>query len=164
VLATGAVVLSSLELSLSRSRVLLSSSSEVISVFSGEVSGSVVGRVSVDHGTKSVSSSVNGSVLEGEVSDVVFIDHAENWLLLNVVVLGLLVVLLLSSFEFSESIVTDEVGSDLLGLAVVAVQGSGETTGSKTVQISLFRAFNLKVGFGLVRLLYQVPVFVPVIV
>jgi len=164
VLASRAVVLGGLELSLSRGRILLGSSSKVISVLGGEVALSVVRSVSVDSGAESVSSTVDRSVLEGEVSDVVFIDHAENGLLLNIVVLGLLVVLFLSSFEFSESIITDQMGGLLFGLAVVARQRSREATGSKTVQISLFRAFNLQIWFGLVSLLLQKPVFVPVIV
>jgi len=164
VLASRALVLSGLELSLSRVRILLGRSSEVISVFSGEVALSVVRSVSVNNGAESVSSTVDRSVLEGEVSNVVFIDHAENWLLLNIVVLGLLVVLLLSSFEFSKSIVTDQVVSDLLRLAVVAIQSSRESTGSKTVQIRLFRAFKLQIWFGPVRLFPQKPVLVPVIV
>lgn len=79
-------------------------------------------------------------------------------------VFRLLIVLLFSSFEFSESIITDKVGSHLLRLAVVAVQGSGQATGGKTVQIVFFRAFNLKVGLGMVRLFHIEPVFVPVIV
>lgn len=113
---------------------------------------------------ESMRSAIDGSVLERQVSNVVFIDHAEDWFLLNVVVLGLLVVLFFSSFQFPESIVTDQVSSLLLGLAVVDVQGCGEPTGSKTVQIGLFRAFNLEVGLGTVSLLVQMPVFVPVIV
>jgi len=121
-------------------------------------------RVGVDDSAEAMRSAIDGSVLERQVSNVVFIDHAEDWFLLNVVVLGLLVVLLFSSFQFPESIVADQVGSLLLGLAVVDVQGRGEPTGSKTVQIGLFGAFNLEVGLGTVSLLVQMPVFVPVIV
>jgi len=142
----------------------------------------------VNDSAESMRSAIDGSVLERQVSNVVFIDHAEDWFLLNVVVLGLLVVLLFSSFQFPlqsekaviktshkqvkhartrkvtyESIVADQVGSLLLGLAVVDVQGRGEPTGSKTVQIGLFGAFNLEVGLGTVSLLVQMPVFVPVI-
>lgn len=74
-LASRATALSGLELSLSRVRILLSGSSEVISVFGSEVALSVVGSVSMDNGAESISSSVDGSVLEGKVSDVVFVDH-----------------------------------------------------------------------------------------
>lgn len=156
--------MSSLKFSLSRVRVLLSSLTEVVSVFSSEVALPMVVRMGVDDSSKAVSSALNRSVLKGQISDVVFIDHAENWLLLNEMILRVLEVLVFSGFEFSESIITDQVFGLLLGLAVIAVQGSGESTGSKTVQIGFFRAFDLHIWLELVRLLHQKPVFVPVIV
>jgi hypothetical protein len=163
-LTSRASVLSSLKFSLSRVRVLLGRLTEVVSVFSSEVALSMVVRVGVDGSSKSMSSALNRSVLEGQISNIVFIDHAENWLLLNEMILRVLEVLVFGGFEFSESIVTNQVGGLLLGLAVVAIQSSGESTGSKAVQIGFFRAFDLHIWLHLVRLLHQKPVFVPVIV
>lgn len=109
-----------MEVSLSRSRVLLGCLSVVISVFSSEVSLPVVVRVLVNHSAESLLGTVNGSVLKREVSNVVLIDHAEYGFLLNEVILRVLEVLVFSTFEFSKSIVTDETASVLLRLAVVA--------------------------------------------
>lgn len=109
-----------MEVSLSRSRVLLGCLSVVISVFSSEVSLPVVVRVLVNHSAESLLGTVNGSVLKREVSNVVLIDHAEYRFLLNEVILRVLEVLVFSTFEFSKSIVTDETASVLLRLAVVA--------------------------------------------
>lgn len=100
-LTSRASVLSSLKFSLSRVRVLLGRLTEVVSVFSSEVALSMVVRMGVDGSSKSMSSALNRSVLEGQISNIVFIDHAENWLLLNEMILRVLEVLVFGGFEFS---------------------------------------------------------------
>lgn len=121
------IVLSSLKCSLSLIGVSLGSLTEVVTVLSCEIALSVVRRMSSDHGSESLSSSLNWSVLQGEVSDVVLVNHAENWLPLNGVSFGVLVISILSTFEFSESVVTNKLFGLLLGLAVVGTERSRDS-------------------------------------
>lgn len=81
-----------------------------------------------DHGSESLSSSLNRSVLQGKVSNVILVNHAENWLLLNGVNFRVLVISILSTFEFSESVVTNKLCGLLLRLAVVDTERSRDST------------------------------------
>ena len=68
---------------------------------------------------KTFLSSLNWSVLKREIGDVVLVDHIEDGFLLNCMDGRVLEILLVHSFHFPKSIITDQLFSLLLGLAVV---------------------------------------------
>ena len=84
--------------------------------------------VSGDDGSETLGSSLNGSVNEGELSNVVLVDHAEDGLLLADVDLRVANLSLVGSLEFSEAIITDEVVSLLLGFTVDRAKRGGKST------------------------------------
>ena len=59
----------------------------------------MAGLVSWDHSSEALGSSLHGSVNEGELGDVVLVDHAKDGLLLADVHLGLLNFLLIGRLE-----------------------------------------------------------------
>ena len=75
--------------------------SEVVSVLSCKVSGIFFGTMAWDDSAKSRVSSLHGSVNQGQLSDVVLVDHAEDWLLLLDVDLWVLHFILIGSEQLS---------------------------------------------------------------
>ena len=73
----------------------------VVSVFGGPVTGVVVVRVVRKDGPKSAAGSLHGPVNERQLRDVVFVDHAQHWLLFLEVCLRLLNLLLVRRLKFS---------------------------------------------------------------
>jgi len=117
---------------------------EVIAGLRGETTRSMVGGVVHNDGAKALLGAFNRSILEREVGDVVLVNHAEDWLPLNLVNFGLLIEVLVHGLEFPESIVADQLRGNLLRLAVVDAKRSGKSTGSEAVQICLFVSFLTK--------------------
>lgn len=117
---------------------------EVITGLGGETTCSVMGGVVHNDGTETLLSTVDGSVLEGEIGDVVLVNHAEDGLLLNLVNFGFLIEILVHGFELPEAIIADQLVGYLLGFAVVDAKGCGKATGSEAVQICLFGPFLTK--------------------
>ena len=89
-----------LELSSGLSRRLVTLLTEVISVLSAEVASLVSLRVAGDNGSKALGCGVDGSVDEGQLGNVVLVDHPQDGLLLAYVYLGVSNLLLGSSLEF----------------------------------------------------------------
>lgn len=88
------------------------------SVFSFEVTLTVIGRMGGNNCSEALGGSLDGSVLERKVSDVVLVDHLQDGFLLNCVNCGVLEVNVFSSSEFPKSIIANQRFSLLLGLAV----------------------------------------------
>ena len=101
---------------------------KVVPVLSAEVASIMASLVSGDDGSETLGSSLNGSVNEGELSNVVLVDHAEDGLLLADVDLRVANLSLVGSLEFSEAIITDEVVSFLLGFTVDRAKRGGKST------------------------------------
>ena len=75
--------------------------SKVVSVLSCKVSGILFGSMAWDDSAKSSVSCLHWSVNEGQLSDVVLVDHAEDWLLLLNVDLGVLHLILVGGQQLS---------------------------------------------------------------
>jgi hypothetical protein len=74
---------------------------EVVTTFRVEIALSVVIAMACNHGTETVLGSLNRTVNQGELSDVILVDHSQNWLGRLVVDLGLAVQLLVGRLKFS---------------------------------------------------------------
>lgn len=96
-----------LELGSSLSRCLVTLLTEVISVLSAEVASLVTIRVAGDNGSKALGCGMDGSVDEGQLGNVVLVDHPQDGLLFAHVHLRVSNLLLGSSLEFSEAIIGD---------------------------------------------------------
>ena len=92
--------------------------SKVVAVLGLKVAGLLISPVARDDTTEAGLSALNWTIDKREFCNVVFVDHAQNWLLLCVVVLRVLMLLLVCSLEFSEAIVGHESEGFLLGLAI----------------------------------------------
>ena len=92
---------------------------EVIPGFGGEATRTVLVGVVHDNGAESFLGTINRSVLEREICNVVLVNHTEDWFLLNLVNFRFLIEVLVHGLEFPEPIVLDKLGSHLLWLAVV---------------------------------------------
>ena len=77
---------------------------------------------------ETLSCGLDGPVDERELRDVVLVDHAEDRLLLAHVNCWLLDVLLVRRLQLAEAIVTDQVRSLLLRLAIDCAKGCGQAT------------------------------------
>ena len=120
--------LSLLEISGGCGRVLWSTLTKVVPILSAEVA-LIVGRlVSGDDGAEALGRGMHGSINERKLSDVVLVDHAENWLLLAHVDSGLLDLLLVRRLQLTEAVIADQMLGLLLRLAVDGTKGCGQTT------------------------------------
>lgn len=90
-----------LEFSSGRGWVLLRLLSKVVSVLSAEVASVVIISMTRNDSTETVVGGLNRTVDEGELSDVVLVDHAEDGLLFSHVHLGVLNFLLVSRLQLS---------------------------------------------------------------
>lgn len=117
-IATGKNFLSSLEVSSSLCWCFWSSLSEVIPVLSAEVTGFLSSIVSWNDCAKALGCGMHGSVYEGKLSDIVLVNHAQNWLLFTNMHLWVLNFLGVCGFKFSKAIVTDQMLSFLFGFAI----------------------------------------------
>ena len=99
--------------------------------------------MSRDDSAEALSRSLNGSIDQGKLSDVVLVDHSKDGLLLAHVILRLLDVLLVRRLQLTEPIVADQVCRLLFGLAIESTEGSGKTTRAEAVDIWLFCSFLL---------------------
>lgn len=107
--------------------------SEVITGLGSEAARTMHGGVVHNDGTEALLGALHRSILEGEVSDVVLVNHAEDWFLLNLMNFGLLIEVLVHRFEFPESVVADQLRSYLLRFAVVHTERHRQSTRSQTV-------------------------------
>ena len=87
---------------------------------------------------------MHGSINEREFCDVVLIDHAQNWFLLQSVVLWVDNFLLGSGLQFSESIVWNQTKCLLPWFSCDGSEWCWNTTGRETVQVGLFLTFLIK--------------------
>ena len=99
--------------------------------------------VSGDDRTEALDRGLNGSIDQGQFSDVVPVDHAEHGLILAHVILRLLDVLLVRRLQLTEPIVADQMIRLLFGLAMEGTEGSGQTTRAEAVDIGFFCSFLL---------------------
>ena len=97
--------------------------------------------MSWDNGTKASTCSLYWSIDEGQLSDVVLVDHSEDWLLLLDMDLGVLEPLLVHGQQLPEAVVWDQTEGFLLWLAVDGVQWGWQSTGGQTVDGGLFATF-----------------------
>ena len=81
-------------------RSLVALLTEVVSVLCAEVASVMTSGVSGDNGTETFSGRVHWSVNQGQLSDVVLIDHSKDWLLLAHMDLRVLNFLLVGGLEF----------------------------------------------------------------
>ena len=126
--------------------------SEVVAVLRVEVAGFLVTPVARNNAAEAGLGSLYRAVNKGELGDVVFVDHAQYWFLLGVMVLRVLMLLLVRRLQFTEAVVGHKAESLLLGLAVERAEWHGQTTGCQAVQVLLFIAF-LKVNGGSLTIL-----------
>ena len=73
---------------------------EVVPVFSAEVASTMAGLMSGNHSSEALGCSLHGPINEGELRDVVLVDHTKNGLLLTNVHFRVLNFLLIGRFEF----------------------------------------------------------------
>ena len=85
----------------SPSHVKLAWFTEIVAAFRAEIALSVVIAMACNHRTETVLGSLNRAVDQGEFSDVVLVNHAQNWLRRLVVDLGLTVQLLVGRLKLS---------------------------------------------------------------
>ena len=86
------------------------------------------GLVSGNDSAEALGRGLDGSIDEGQLRDVVLVDHAEDGLLLAHVNGWPLDVLLVRRLQLAEAIVTDQVLGLLLRLAIDGAERRGQTT------------------------------------
>ena len=141
--------LSFLEVGSGLSGLFGTSLTEVIPVLSAEVAGIVASFVTWNDGAKALGGSLNWSIDKRELSNVVLVDHSKDGLLLANVDLWISNILLIGGLEFPlytekrkavsfidryarllftyKAIITDQVGSFLLGFTVDSVERGWQT-------------------------------------
>ena len=102
--------------------------SKIVSVLSSEISGILFCTMAWDDSSKALVSSLHWSINERQLSDVVLVNHAKNWLFLLSVYLWVLHSLGVGGQKFPESIIWNQTECLLLWLAVDSVQWLWETT------------------------------------
>lgn len=162
--ATSESLLRLLEISNSLLGLIRDLLTEVIPVLSAEVTGLVAGTVSRNDGAEALRSSLHRSIDEGELSDVILVDHAQNGLLLAHVHLRVLNFLLVRRLQLPEAVVGDEAERLLLGLTVDGSEGSRQTTRGQTVDVRLTLALDALLGVPLVGLFDGETLLVPVLI
>ena len=80
--ATGLSLRLDLEVGDSLARIRGRLLAKVVAVFSAEVAGALSGIVARDHGAEAAVCRLDGTIDEGQLSDVVLVDHAQDGLLL----------------------------------------------------------------------------------
>ena len=116
--ALGLLVLSS-----SLSWGLTGTLSKVVRILCAEVTSIMSGLVSGNDSTEALGCGLDGSVDEGQLSDVVLVYHAEDGLLLTHVNGRSLDVLLVRRLQLAEAVITDQVLGLLLRLAIDGAEG-----------------------------------------
>jgi len=137
---------------------------EVVSVLSAEVASVVITSIARDNSTETVVGSLDGAVNEGQLSNIVLVDHAKDGFFLSHVYLGVLNFLLVGRLQLSESIVGHNAISLLLGFAVDSAKWGRKTTGAQAVYVGLMLAPDPKVWLLLVELLLVEAFLVPVLI
>jgi len=100
----------------------------VVSVFGGPVAGVVVVGVVRKDSSKSASCALHGPIDEGQLRNVVFVDHAQHGLLFLEVCLRLLNLLLVRRLKFSETVIWDQTKRLLMGFSVETTKGFWHAT------------------------------------
>jgi hypothetical protein len=113
----------------------------VITVFGLEVTAVVRGLVLRDDGAEARLGTAYGAIDKRKLSDVVLVNHAQNGLLLVNVDLRVAVLMLVRGLELTETVVGDQAGGLLLGLAVEGAQGSRNASGAETTDVSFLFTF-----------------------
>lgn len=81
----------------------------------------------VDDGAEAVVRSLDGSVNERELRDIILVDHVEDGLLLNAVHLGVLDLGHHRRLDFVETVGRDQLSRIVLRQTMQSIQGLGET-------------------------------------
>jgi hypothetical protein len=102
---------------------------EIISVFSTKSAHIMSINMMRDHSSETLLSATNGSVDQGKLCNVIFVDHRENGLLLVDVDLGVLQIDRVNSLQFSETVVRNQASSLLLWSTVISSERSRDTSG-----------------------------------
>lgn len=111
---------------------------EEVTVLSREVTTLVLAVMVGQEGTEAFAGTADSPVVEaGHVVHVGFVDHTDDELGLSHVHLGVLHELLVGGVDHAEAVVDDELLGDLLGLAVVGAEGSGDTSGVQGADVGL---------------------------
>ena len=84
---------------------------------------------------------LHGPVDEGQLRDVVLVDHAEHGLLLAHVDLRVPDLLLVGRLQLAEAIITNQVGRFLLRLAVDGSEGGRQAARAETVDVGFPLSF-----------------------
>ena len=126
--STGKRALGLLVLSSGLSWGLWATLSKVVPILCAEVTSVMSGLMSGNDSAEALGCGLDGSIDEGELRDVVLVDHAEDGLLLAHVYGWPLDVLLVRRLQLAEAIVTDQVLGLLLRLAIDGAERRGQTT------------------------------------
>ena len=114
----GNVLLRALELVYRLGRGSGGTSSIVVAVLGVEVAGSVGSVVLRDDRAETSLGAIDWAIYERKLGNVILVNHGENWFLFVDVDLGVAVLVIVGSGQFTEAIVRDNAGRLLFGLSV----------------------------------------------